>query len=385
MKKSTSTLYTVAVLFWLALYAYVPFVAPYAESMHASYRLIGLIAGTYGLVQMLIRFPLGILSDKWQKRKLFIQAGLLFATASGLVVFVLPHPVTLLISRSFAGGTAATWVAFTILGASYSNNTMQVIGRLNAAAGVAKVVAFVLGGAIAEWLGVRHAFLVGGLAGLAGLLLSFAMQEKTAAPGKQAPKLSILLGVTRNPQLLCTAVLAIVSQFIQFSTVFGFSPMLATRFGAQAYHLGLLGLVAAIAIVIISPLMNKFARWLGIAPTLVGAFLLAALGCAGLALSQTLWHVFVAQFIIALGASGLMALLMALAIRNIANEIRATAMGFFQAVYGLGMFMGPFIIGWVSQQFTLAAAFILAAMAGLLGATLSVLFCKKRFIKEDDA
>ena len=376
------TLTAVAVMFWLSIYAYVPFVTPYAESMQADVRFIGLIAGTYGFVQMAIRFPLGLLSDKLQKRKIFIQAGLLFAAASGVIVFLFPQPMTLFVSRSFAGVTAATWVAFTILAAAASDDAIKVIGRLNAAAGAAKVLAFVFGGAIAAWLGPRHAFLLGGAMGVLGLLLSFGIADKAPdAPAKQTPEFSVLLGTIRNPQLLCVALLAILSQYIQFSTTFGFSPMLAAHLGAEPYHLGLLGLVAAVATVVISPAMGKLARGMGLSSTLAGAFALAAAGSVAMAASQALWQVFAAQFLIALGAAGLMALLMGLAIRDVPDETRATAMGFFQAVYGLGMFLGPSVMGWVSHSVTLAAAFVVTGAVAALGAVLSALFVRKGFVR----
>jgi MFS family permease len=68
----------------------VPYVAPYAEQMQADLRLTGLIVGAYGFVQMVIRFPLGIFSDRIGKRKIFILMGLLFAGISGLVVYFFP-------------------------------------------------------------------------------------------------------------------------------------------------------------------------------------------------------------------------------------------------------------------------------------------------------
>jgi len=376
--------YAVTVLFWMSVYAYVPFVTPYAESMDADFRLIGLIAGAYGFVQMAIRFPLGILSDKLRKRKIFILAGLLFAALSGAVVFFAPHPVSLLVSRGFAGVTAATWVTVTILGASYgtADDTIKIIGRLTAATGAAKLIAFLLGGLIAEWLGVRHAFLLGGITGFAGLLLGLGILEKTPdMPVGDAPKLSALLTVTRNRQLLCAALLAVFSQYVQFAITFGFAPMLAVRLGAEPYHLGLLGLIVAAATLLVSPHMGRLLKAIGATYTLGGAFALAALGSVLMAMCQSLWQVFAAQLLIAIGAAGLMALLMGLAIRDIPNETRATAMGFFQAVYGLGMFLGPFVMGWVSHSFTFNTAFLATGGVGVLGIMLSVLFVKRGWVR----
>jgi len=41
--------------------------------------------------------------------------------------------------------------------------------------------------------------------------------------------------------------------------------------------------------------------------------------------------------------------LMGLAIKNIQSEKRGAAMGFFQSIYALGMFIGPLITGWLTK------------------------------------
>ncbi|GAA3322733.1 hypothetical protein GCM10020331_043790 [Ectobacillus funiculus] len=48
------------------------------------YFFVGLVLGSYGLTQMLLRVPLGIWSDRIGKRKVFILLGMLCATLSSL-------------------------------------------------------------------------------------------------------------------------------------------------------------------------------------------------------------------------------------------------------------------------------------------------------------
>ena len=52
-------------------------------------------------------------------------------------------------------------------------------------------------------------------------------------------------------------------------------------------------------------------------------------------------------------------------------------MGFFQAVYGLGMFLGPFVMGWVSHGFGMMPAFVFTGGIGVLGIALSVVFVRR--------
>lgn len=52
-------------LFWLSMYTYVPILALYAQRLGASYDMVGIIIGSYGLTQLLLRLPIGIASDAW--------------------------------------------------------------------------------------------------------------------------------------------------------------------------------------------------------------------------------------------------------------------------------------------------------------------------------
>ena len=72
-------------------------------------------------------------------------------------------------------------------------------------------------------------------------------------------------------------------------------------------------------------------------------------------------------------AQGLMfPVLMGLAIRSVSEDRRASAMGFFQAVYSLGMFGGPFIAGWIGGLAGLSGGFIIVGSMSLVGVFLAL-------------
>ena len=384
MLKRLPLFYSVTFLFWASIYVYVPYVTPYAEYMEADLRFIGLIAGAYGFVQMVLRFPLGILSDRLRKRKVFVLMGLLFAALSGLIVFIMPSPAALLISRSLAGVTAATWVTLTIMGASYyrPEETIKSIGLLNAANGFGRMAALMAGGILAETLGLSYVFLIGGIIAFTGFLLGFGMIEKKPEikPGS-TPSISALFDVAKNSQLLSASILAVICMFIQFATAFGFVPIVAAHMGASNMQLGLLGMVSTLPALFVSPLMARVVSRIGVLYSLSICFLLAGIGTVLVAFSQILLHLFVVQIIASIGLAGLMTVLMGLSIRDIAGEKRATAMGFFQAVYGLGMFLGPFVMGWISHGFGFAGGFIFTGIVAMAGILMTFIFIKRGYLQ----
>lgn len=83
---------------------------------------------------------------------------------------------------------------------------------------------------------------------------------------------------------------------------------------------------------------------------------------------------YILQFIGGLGFTSLLSLFMSSAMRGIPPEKKSTAMGFFQAVYGVGMTFGPMLAGLLLAGWGMIPAyFSLAALcvAGLLIVLLS--------------
>jgi len=387
-KSQRAVFYIVVSFFWFSLYAYVPYVTPFGEYLGADMRLLGLIAGAYGFTQMLIRIPLGILSDKLRKRKVFVQLGLLLAAVGAFLAFFFPGPHMLLIMRGVGGFAAAAWVTFTVLGASYykPEETAKSMGYLSSANAFGRMIALLTGGLIAQWLGISYAFLLGGIAGIVGLVISFGVAEKrpeikneNASPHTPLKELA---AVARNKQLLCCSILGILAMYISFATTFGFTPIAATMLDASQFQLGLLGVLSTAPAIFISPLAgNIMPKKLGAAATLAIGFVLAGAGTALVAVSHSLWSLFAVQIVGSIGGAIVGTLLLGLCIRDIPAERRATAMGFFQAVYGIGMFMGPFATGYVSHSFGLMAAFLFTGAIGLLGAVLAVVFAEKGVLR----
>lgn len=58
--------------------------------------------------------------------------------------------------------------------------------------------------------------------------------------------------------------------------------------------------------------------------------------------------------------------------KHISADRRATAMGFFQSIYGLGMFLSPVVVGILGDAFNLSTAFIFLGIVGCLTALTAV-------------
>lgn len=376
--------YLVTTLYWFSLYTYVPTLSPYVKSMGASYKLVGIIIGSYGFTQMLLRIPLGILSDKLKMRKPFISAGVFLGMISSLGMFLFHEPGWVLFFRSMAGAAAATWVTYTVLFSSYfsEEDMPKSIGMINSYCSLGQVLAMLLGGAAAQYFTQFTPFLVGAVGGLAGLFVSFFITEDKQVD-RVPLKIKELLSVGKEKELLIPSGLAIISQLLTFGTVFGFTPIAAKAIGATSFELGLLTALSTLPAIFAAAMSGSiFAKKWGEKRTVIYGYLLVALSCLAIPYARSLWVLYITQMIGGFGQGTVFPLLMSASIKSVSEQKRATAMGFFQAIYGIGMFIGPVMVGFLSDSIGLFYGFWATGLIGLTGAVLTQLFMKTAPLKK---
>ncbi len=378
-KKGHITLFLfVTSLYWFSMYAYIPTFPPYIKSLGVSNSVLGIILGSYGFTQMLIRIPLGILSDRLNRRKVFVIAGIMLGILSSGGLYLFDNPYLVLLFRSMAGAAAATWVTFTVLFSSYykEDQTPKSIGVINAFTKLGQVIAMLAGGIIAQRYGQQYPFLLAALGGLLGLFLSFGIEEKPNIDHKPV-QIKELLKLARNHSLLTVSFLAIIFQLIVFATTFGFIPVVAKNLGATSIHLGLITTITAVPTIFSSYLSGSFftPRY-GERNTIVAGFIIIASSCIVVPFVNDLSILYLSQIINGFGQGLVFPILMGLSIKNVVHNKRGTAMGFFQAIYGLGMFIGPVLLGIISDLAGINTGFWIIGMIGLIGAFLTLVFCK---------
>lgn len=371
MAHRRSLVLVVTAFYWFAAYTYVPTLGPFAQTLGASYDMIGLILGSYGAVQVILRVPVGLFTDAWGKRKVLVVAGTAFATASAFGMWAQPSTWALLACRSLAGVAAAAWVGYTILFASYypAGDSPKAMGYINAACAVGQVGAMFMGGLAAEWYGLDAPFLLGAVGGIIGLILSFFVRDE-ATPAKPVDT-AFLGSLIRDRFYLRLCGFGILFQILSYATVFGFSPLAAKALGAGGFELGLLTTIAIIPAIVASALSGTFfRRRFGDRGTLAIGFVFQALSSATIPLCGSMAALILSQMAGGFGRGLLISLLMGLSIKNYPAEKRATAMGLYQAFYAFGMFVGPVLTGVIARWLDLNSGFLVIGLAGLAGAWL---------------
>ncbi|WP_033843790.1 MFS transporter [Geobacillus sp. B4113_201601] len=367
---------TASFFFWLSLFIYMPILSPYIEEIGGTYSFIGLVLGSYGLMQLLCRLPIGIVSDLAQRRKTFVILGMVFAMGSGFLFALTDSLGWALTSRALAGIAAATWVAFTVLYSCYfhSKETHRAMSQISLIVVLAQLTGMTVSGYMVDQWGWHAPFWAGGVLGATGAFLSIWVSEpKRDDERRQTIQLKHLLLVIKEPQLWKVSTLSVLAHGIIFTTMFGFTPAYALKIGLKEGDLSMLTFCfmiphALATFFIGKTLVPRWGKW--------GSLLMAFSGTALFTFMIPAVSGSISFYVVQAGNGfflGLLfPLLLGMAIESVDEAKKATAMGTYQAIYAIGMFGGPYLAGILNESIRIQFAFYFSGTLGLVAIGLIV-------------
>ncbi|MDG1840534.1 MAG: MFS transporter [Dehalococcoidia bacterium] len=364
---------TAIFFFWMSLYFYVPFLPIHTLELGASNTVLGIVIASYAIGQMLLRIPVGVMSDLLGRRKPFVLIAFIASSAGALGLFFAPSPSILFLARSLTGVAGAGWVAITVLYISYfhSSKTDQAMSWVMFVNAFGIVVATFVGGVIGELYGGVSTFFAGFLSGLIGTILILLVKEPQQL-SQTAMSWADFLRVGRNPLLLRISLIGVLIHFVTFAVSFSFVPVYAVSIGATEFQNGLI----AGAMFIFSAAGNlatpKFVEKFGYRNTLVFGLFIIALSVAVIPLLHSPVLLMVSQAAGGLGRGMSQLILMTLAVLVVPGATRTTSMGIYQALYAIGMFAGPVIAGFVADFSGVLSVFWVCAVVSLASCVIGV-------------
>ena len=324
--------------------------------------MVGVIIASYAIPQLLLRIPVGLLFDATSRRRLMLAGGIVMTTLGALGLGLAPSPWLLFVARTVTGIGAATWVIFAVyFTAYYPRESMgRAIGMINFVQGTAVVTATSCGGVIADQWGFGYTFFGAALLGIVGLVALLSTREP-AFPRVQPVSRTGFKTVVTCPLLLIACFMGMLAQFANWAGLFGFIPIYAASIGASSTDLGIITMLSLASAAVIAlgaaPIANRFGNSFTI---MLGAILLG-IPLLTVPLLQNVVLLEGVMVIYGLGRGILNTILMTLSIKAVAPQQRATAMGVYQAIYAIGMFLGPLFSGSLADSHGLGAVFYLSA------------------------
>lgn len=360
------------IFFWASEYCHAPYFTPYLKTLGFAATTIGFVTGAYGFTQMCVRIPLGIFTDATGAYRRTILMGTLLTTLSSFGLIFVTGLIPILICRVMAGLAASTWLAFTILYNAYykADESVQAMTNVNAFNNAGKFLAFVLGMVTSSLWGYRVPLVCSFLTGCAAVIC--ALRLKPIELKHEPFQLKHVLFTLKNPAVLVAALFAIVVQFFMQGTVFSFTSAVAEGIGASALQIGLATVLYTVVQVagagfigkrLLKALSNSAAVAIGFGLLVVSAL---CVGCAG-----AVWLIYLGQIIAGLSNLMLNSVLMSMVVRYTPQEKQSTAMGLYQAIYGLGMSAGPMAVGALVSVGTHRSAYLCVALLMGVAAALS--------------
>jgi predicted MFS family arabinose efflux permease len=383
MKKFVFRYFVGTFFFWFSQYVYIPILPAYLKELGCSLSMIGIVLGSYGISQFLLRIPLGFWADRKKVFKPFMLVGAACCGLSCLGFALFPSPWFYLGARTLSGVSASFWVIFTVFFASYfsEGESSKAMGRLVFCMSGALLVSTVLGGWAAEHYGYRAPFWIGGIGALISLVSLVRIEEKKVVGETSRMTLKKGLQIAASPGLIAISLAGAVLYFNTFATTYGFVPILAVNLGSNKTQLGVLlalnlASYSLSSLLVGTKLLNPFSERL----VVVIAFQLIAITALALPFVSNLFLLYVNQIVHGIGRGFAYSILMGFVFRLVSSDERATAMGIFQSIYSFGIFTGPIVGGWVGSFWGINGIFV---MSGVFTLTAIPLLWKMKISRRD--
>ncbi|HEI8867035.1 MFS transporter [Serratia sp. AKBS12] len=370
--------FIISILFFICIHSIDAFLAPMMLEQGIEPQVMGLIMGASGLATLLIRFPLGIISDVVKSRKIFIQISLLLPVLTWPLAWWEPNAVTLYLAKAADGVTAATWVLYNILFIRYFDRkeAPAAVALLALAGPVGVFIGNCIGGLIIHYFENNIAFFLSCVSGLLALILTTRISD--VHDSVRAPTLQACIAGARKQlrdrSVWMIGILATIVVLVPFATRDTLTPIYAEQLGARAGILSLLSnihlIFYAIAIALCS---TVFYKRLGVMKTAVLGIILQVLSTIGIPFTSNMYFIYVLQALAGFSFGMAFAAFMSLSVVNTSPDEQSTRMGLFQTIYSLGMFIGPVIMGVMLQYINLPSGYIVIAALSVIAAIITPL------------
>ncbi|MBP3941847.1 MAG: MFS transporter [Christensenellaceae bacterium] len=377
-QKNRHLLLLCVALFWAAQHIFTPYQTPYMTAMGILADTAGIIVGAYGFTQMLLRFPIGVNADRKAKHKPFIAAGFLCIMGASILRLFASSAPLFLAANLLAGVGSSMWISFTILFSNmYSEDELRSSISLVFSFNQLGMLAAYMVGILIYPIDAKYIFITSIALSLTGLVLSFFVKEDAPSGNGKADIRKIIKDAI-SKRLVLFSVLAIITQAAAQATQSSFTSQVAKELGADSTQLGILSIITMGSAFLGSSLLRtKFLKNAPIHLLITVCASLYAGYCLMVGFAGSVLTVFIAQFFGGMANAQLGSLFMSSAIEGCPAASKSTAMGFYQAVYGFGMTIGPVIMGFAAENFSYTAGFGIMAVLIMLDVALYYIFRKK--------
>ncbi|MDD1610555.1 MAG: MFS transporter [Methylococcaceae bacterium] len=384
-KRAIGSLASIYALRMLGLFMILPVLSLFAEQLEGStHALIGLAMSIYGLPQVLLQIPFGLLSDRFGRKKLILIGLFLFFIGSVIAAFSTTI-YGVLVGRAFQGAGAVSAVVMALVAdLTQEVHRTKAMATIGVSIGVSFGVGIIAGPIISGFGGVQAVF------GVTAVLTVLAMLAVIyIVPNPQKSKLhrdaefvpEQAMNALKNPDLLRLNYGIFVLHLILMA-IFVVVPSLMRNAGLVAGHewqvylpVFVLSMAIMIPFIILAEKKRKMKQvFLGA----VGVLVLAELGLSQF--HDTLISIIGFLGVFFCGFNLLEATLPSLISKTAPADLKGTAMGAYSSCQFMGLFLGGVIGGWFNGRYGVTAVFLFCAGAAFTWFLVSLTMNPPRYL-----
>lgn len=332
----------------VGLFMILPVFSVYGSGLSgATPFLIGLAVGAYGLAQLMLQIPFGLLADRYDRR-LLILIGLALFALGGIVAALSSSIWGVIAGRFLQGSGAISAVVMALMSdAVREENRTKAMATVGMSIGVSFAVAFVLGPLLAHAVGLSGLFATTAVMGLVAMVIAVRFVPRATQAHRQLPvhyltHLRTLLVHAELGRLnvgIFTLHLVMTACFVALPPLLVNAGLPVAQHGWLYLPVMLLAFVALIPAVIVAERQQRMKE--------VFLFAIAVLLIAMMVLSraQGLAALIVAVSVFFFAFNLLEALLPSLVSKVSPAGSKGTAMGIYSSSQFLGAFLGGMLGG----------------------------------------
>lgn len=370
--------FIIVTLFWFAQYIYIPYQTTYLIDLGVTNSFVGMIMGAYGVSQMLLRFPVGILADYNNSHKKFIISGCL---ASGMASFFRIIWCTgkgFLFANLFSGFASAMWISFMVFYIQHFDiqEQQKATGKIIMFNNIGMLTAFIFSMICYPLIKMKGICILSCFSGILAFFLAFFVKESTDK--KISKKINNLIVICKGKKILLFSFLALIQQGIQLTTAMSFTNQILKIKGGSDILVGFSSIIYMSAAVLFSALsVSKFCRKKGAKFWIPFIFLVITVYNILIPIINNVYIILVLQFLPGISTGILFSYIISEAMSEIPRDKKSTAMGFFQAIFAAGMTIFPIVTGKIVGLFNMKIGYFFLAGVALLGSFISYNYYRK--------
>ncbi|MFM9970172.1 MAG: MFS transporter [Burkholderiales bacterium] len=349
----------------LGLFLILPVFAVHASGIPGGddLLLVGIALGIYGLTQGVLQIPFGMASDRYGRKRVIVFGLVLFALGSLVAAWADDIWITIL-GRAIqgAGAISSAVVAFAadLTRDQHRTKTMALIGGSIA---LMFALSLVAAPAMYRFIGMSGIFIfIGALSTAAIFWTIYVVPPESPEMRDQSRrvKASALGEVLRNAELLRLNFGIFVLHMAQMSLFLVIPLALVEHAGMPvADHWKVYLPVVLISFVLMVPPIMAAERQGRMKMMFIGAVILLLGVHLGFALAyRDFWMVVLLLTLFFVAFNVLEASLPSLVTKLAPVHARGTAIGVYNTTQALGLFVGPWIGGWIAKNFGVAQVFV---------------------------